>query len=56
LPLTKSINISLTGFVYNLNHKTIIRGQSRGISNQISKTKAKITLHSGKALVIKSKD
>ena len=56
LPISKSIRISLTGFAYNLNHQTIIRGQSRGVSNQISKTKAKITLHSGKALIIKSRD
>ncbi len=56
LPLTKSINISLTGFAYNLNHKIITRGQSIGVSNQITKTKAKITLHSGKTLVIKSRD
>lgn len=56
LPISKSINISLSGFAYNLDHKTIIRGQSIGISNQISKVKAKITLHSGTVLVVKSRD
>jgi thiamine pyrophosphokinase len=56
LPLTNSVVISLTGFAYNLDHKTITRGQSIGVSNQIIKTTAIITVHSGKALIIKSRD
>jgi len=55
-PITKSIIISLTGFAYNLDKKTITRGQSIGISNQITKTNATITIHSGKAIIIKSRD
>jgi thiamine pyrophosphokinase len=56
LPLTNSVVISLSGFAYNLDHKTIVHDQSIGISNQIIKNSATITVHSGKAIIIKSRD
>jgi thiamine pyrophosphokinase len=56
LPLTNSITISLSGFVYNLNHQKIIQGQSLGVSNEVIKKISRIVIHQGKAIVIKSHD
>lgn len=56
LPVTDLITVSLTGFVYDIDHQTIIQGQSLGVSNEISKKTARIIVHQGKVLVIRSKD
>lgn len=56
LPHTKKIIASLSGFSYPLKRKTLIRGTSRGISNEVIGKKAFIEVHEGIALVIKSRD
>jgi thiamine pyrophosphokinase len=56
IPVTDSIILSLDGFLYNLNRKTITRGQTLGISNEISGKSAIITVYRGLALVIRSCD
>jgi thiamine pyrophosphokinase len=56
LPVTDSVTVSITGAKYNLDHKRLDRGQTIGVSNEISGKSAEITVHSGSALVICSRD
>ncbi len=56
LPYTKTISLALSGFTYNLPKTTLVRGTTRGISNEIAGRKAVITIFSGKAWVVESKD
>jgi thiamine pyrophosphokinase len=56
LPYTESIQITLSGFSYDVVRKTILRGQAIGISNEFTKSRGEITIHRGKALVIQSRD
>lgn len=48
--------ISLVGFLYPLNKESLQITSTRGLSNKIIEDKGKIIIHSGKALVIESKD
>jgi thiamine pyrophosphokinase len=52
IPVSDSISVSLTGFKYKIIH----RGQTIGISNEISGCWAEITLHRGIALIVQSRD
>ncbi|MEK9143426.1 MAG: thiamine diphosphokinase [Patescibacteria group bacterium] len=56
LPITETIEVSLIGFLYDVSHARIRRGQTLGISNEIREDEATINIHSGKALVIWSRD
>lgn len=56
LPLSRKAVITLTGFKYPATRKAFIRGRTLGISNEITSGSARITVHSGKALVIRSRD
>jgi thiamine pyrophosphokinase len=56
IPLTNLITVSITGSRYNLDKKSITRGQTLCVSNEIVSKTAKITVHSGSALVIQSHD
>lgn len=56
LPITESIEVTLKGFVYDVFHVLIRRGQTLGISNEIREDMATIDIHRGKALVIRSRD
>lgn len=56
LPHTKKIIVSLSGFVYPLSRKELVRSTSIGISNEVVGKKAVIEVHEGIALVIKSRD
>jgi thiamine pyrophosphokinase len=56
LPYTKSITLSLNGFKYNVNHKTLHQGTTLGVSNEIQKAQGIIHIFSGKAWVIESND
>lgn len=56
LPYTQSIQITLSGFSYDVLRKTILRGQTIGISNEFVGVRGTITIHRGKALVIQSRD
>jgi len=56
IPITNSIQISLSGFTYEIAKKTITRGQTIGISNEFYGRQATITVHRGLAFVIQSRD
>jgi thiamine pyrophosphokinase len=56
VPITNSIQISLSGFKYEISKKTIIRGQTIGISNEFINKQATITIHRGLAFIIQSRD
>jgi thiamine pyrophosphokinase len=56
LPYTKTIMLALSGFRYNLPKTTIMRGTTRGVSNEISGGQAEITIFSGKAWIVESND
>lgn len=57
VPITDNgIEVSLSGFYYNLNNIKIRFGSTYGISNKIINNYGIIKIHSGKALVFISKD
>ncbi len=56
LPVTETVEISLTGFVYNLSRVLIRRGQTLGVSNEIREDEATIDVCKGKAIIIRSRD
>lgn len=56
LPVTEAVEVTLDGFAYDLSHTIIHRGQTIGISNEIREDEATIEVHSGKALMIRSRD
>jgi len=56
LPYTQQTIVSLSGFAYPLSRGRLLRGTSRGISNEIIAETATIEVHEGLALVIKSRD
>lgn len=56
LPYTATMSVSLSGLKYPLDHKTIRRGQTIGISNEFVSDTATVTMHAGKALLISSRD
>lgn len=57
LPLTGEVKgVTLEGFQYPLNLATLHLGQSIGISNKITGETGRISVESGKLLVIKSND
>lgn len=56
LPITSSIQITLSNFKYEITKKTIFRGQTIGISNEFTGRQATITIRRGLAFVIQSRD
>ena len=56
VPITHTIQISLSKLKYNVTNKVIYRGQTIGISNEFVGKEAEITLLRGKALIIQSRD
>ena len=57
IPITeKGIEISLSGFFYNLNNIKIKFGSTYGISNKVIEEYGEIKIHNGKALVFISRD
>lgn len=50
------INLSISGFFYNLEHIFIAFGSTHGISNEIIEDFGDIKIHKGKALIIESID
>jgi thiamine pyrophosphokinase len=56
IPITHSIQITLSNFKYEIDKKTIIRGQTIGISNEFISKQATMTIHNGLAYVIQSRD
>lgn len=56
VPVTDAIKISTEGFKYEVDHLTLSRKKTRGVSNELLKDGGKVTLHEGKMLIIHSKD
>ncbi len=56
LPFTKSISLKLTGFQYDVPKTRIIRGTTRGVSNELRAATAEIRIFSGKAWLMESND
>lgn len=56
LPVDEEIEVTLKGFHYNVSRAVIGRGVTRGVSNELTGEKGTITLHRGRALVIRSRD
>lgn len=56
LPITEVIEVSLTGFLYDVSRALIRRGETLGVSNEIKEKEAVIEIHCGKALVVRSRD
>ena len=56
LPYTNSVTVTLERLRYNVARLTLVRGATRGISNELTGRKATIRLFTGKAWVIESND
>ncbi len=56
LPVTKQAVVTITGCAYNAADLILHRGKTLGVSNEIREKTATIEVHSGKALVIQSRD
>jgi len=54
IPLTKTATVTLQGFKYPLNAHQFSRGQTLGISNELTSASGKISVKEGKVLVIES--
>lgn len=56
LPITETLEVTLSGFFYDVTRAFILRGQTLGVSNEIRGHEATIEVHQGKALVVRSRD
>ncbi|OGG01609.1 thiamine diphosphokinase [Candidatus Gottesmanbacteria bacterium RBG_16_52_11] len=56
IPYTRRISVTLSGVKYPVRRRTMMRGLSVGVSNEITARQARITVHSGKAVIIRSRD
>ena len=56
LSWSEKIRVSIAGCKYNGENVEILRGESRGVSNEIVKNEAQIVVSSGIALLIQSRD
>lgn len=56
VPITQSIQVTLSNFKYEIKNTIIRRGQTIGISNEFIGGQGEITLSHGRALVIQSRD
>jgi len=56
IPITKIIQMTLSGFKYDVSKKIITRGQTIGISNEFAGRQGQVTIHRGVAFIIRSRD
>lgn len=54
--LTNSATVTLSGFLYNVSRRRFVRGSTLGVSNEMVKKSAQITVHDGLVLVVRSRD
>ncbi len=54
--LTNTATVTLKGFRYDVIRHTFISGSTRGVSNEIAAKLAKITVHNGTIVVMRSRD
>ena len=48
--------VTLTGFVYNLQEATMIKEETRGISNEMREEECHITIKTGYLMIMETKD
>lgn len=56
IPLTDTVEISTEGLAYALDHATLYRKRTRGVSNEWTKEEATVEVHRGLVMMIKSED
>lgn len=57
IPITRTVEGVMTeGLKYPLRSETLIRGQTRGISNELEEKEATVTIKRGKLLIMESKE
>lgn len=52
IPLDETLELTLSGFKYNLDHAQLKRSRSRGLSNVIISSPARMGIHKGKGLAV----
>lgn len=55
-PLTDKTTVTLTGFRYNVSRREFTRGSTLGVSNEIVAFCARVIVHDGAVLLIRSRD
>lgn len=55
-PIDSRATITLTGFRYNVSRRVFVSGSSLGVSNEIISSPAKVVVHDGTLLMIRSRD
>lgn len=55
-PLFDRSSVTLTGFRYNVSRRVFMSGSSLGVSNEIMSSPAKVVIHDGQLLMVKSRD
>lgn len=55
-PVDSRATVTLTGFRYNVSRRVFMSGSSLGVSNQILSSPAKVIVHDGTLLMIRSRD
>ena len=55
-PIHNRATITLTGFRYNVSRRVFVSGSSLGVSNEIISSPAKVVVHDGMLLMIRSRD
>lgn len=55
-PLFDRASVTLTGFRYNVSRRVFVSGSSLGVSNEIIASPAKVVVHDGTLLMIRSRD
>lgn len=56
IPYTEKAIVSISGCKYNVSRKALLKESSRGVSNEIIDSTAKIEVHEGVLIIIQSKD
>lgn len=55
-PFNDRATITLTGFQYNVSRRVLVSGSSLGVSNEIISSPAKVVVHDGLLLMMRSRD
>lgn len=55
-PIGEKATVTLSGFRYTVSRQVFVRGSTLGVSNEIVASSARIIVHKGEALVIRSRD
>lgn len=55
-PLHERTSVTLSGFRYNVSRRIFVSGSSLGVSNEIISSPAKVVVHDGMLLMVRSRD